>query len=188
MRRWLSTFCLLLEAAAGGRRSSCFSVACLASQRIACFFFSRNIIRARVHPWRISNMRGIDGDEKLRPFRFSNFFAWLCKFIWIGVYLGHRTESRPEPSATRKRGSSQQQRGWDRRLAHAKRPARVREAKRRPGRASQSASNERPSYRRGMRNGSIRRTIEREKRSSDRLSCTDSRRSPYKECPTRLRA
>ena len=133
-------------------------------------------------------MRGNDGDEKIRPFRFSNFFAWLCKFIWTGVSLRPPDGERPEPRDTRKHGSSQQQRGWDRRLAHAERPARVREAKRRPGRASQSASNERPSYRRGMRNGSIRRTIEREKRSSDRLSCTDSRRSPYKECPTRLRA
>jgi hypothetical protein len=77
-------------------------------------------------------MRGNDGDEKIRPFRFSNFFAWLCKFIWTGVSLRPPDGERPEPRDTRKHGSSQQQRGWDRRLAHAERPARVREAKGRP--------------------------------------------------------
>ena len=134
-------------------------------------------------------MRGIDGDEKLRPFWFPNFFGWRCKFIWIDMSLRPPDGEQAPPGAARKRGSSQQQRAPDRRLAHAKRPERVCEARGRPGREAQlEMSNERPSYRRGMRNGSMRRTIERENRSSDRLSCTDSRRSPYKECPTRLRA
>ena len=61
-------------------------------------------------------MRGIDGDEKLRPFRFSNFFAWLCKFIWIGVLLRppdgeqarprRRAEARIKSTATCSRSPS----------------------------------------------------------------------------------
>ncbi len=42
-------------------------------------------------------------------------------------------------------------------------------------------------YHRGMRKGSIARTIGRDSRSSDRLSWIDSRRSPKRSCATRLR-
>lgn len=55
-------------------------------------------------------MRGINGDEKLWPFWFSNFFARLCKFICIGMSLRppdgeqdlppRRAEARMKPAAT----------------------------------------------------------------------------------------
>ena len=38
----------------------------------ACFFFSRNMPRGKVHPWRIANMRGIDGEQKFRLCWFGN--------------------------------------------------------------------------------------------------------------------
>jgi hypothetical protein len=53
----------------------------------ACFLFTRNTIRARLNSRRISNMRAIDDDAKPRPLWFSNLFAWLCRFIWIGMSL-----------------------------------------------------------------------------------------------------
>ena len=38
----------------------------------ARFSFSRNMTRAKVHPWRIANMRGIDGEQKFRLCWFGN--------------------------------------------------------------------------------------------------------------------
>jgi hypothetical protein len=73
------------------------------TKKNACFLFTRSIIRARLHSLRISNILKIDDDEKPWPLWFSNLFAWLCKFIWIGMSL------RPPAGAARKRGSSQRQ-------------------------------------------------------------------------------
>jgi hypothetical protein len=53
--RWLGVFFSLLEAGQAGVNPHDF----------------KGLTR------RIANMRGIDGDEKLWPFWFSNFFAWL---------------------------------------------------------------------------------------------------------------
>src|SRR6202044_2932896 len=52
-------------------------------KRLACFFFSRNTIRARLHSWRISNMRAIDDNESLGLSDIQ--FAWLYRFIGIGI-------------------------------------------------------------------------------------------------------
>jgi hypothetical protein len=38
----------------------------------ARFSFSRNMTHAKVHPWRIANMRGIDGEQKFRLCWFGN--------------------------------------------------------------------------------------------------------------------
>ncbi len=35
-------------------------------------------------------MRGTDGDNKISPFWFANFFACLCKFIGLGMSLRRR--------------------------------------------------------------------------------------------------
>jgi hypothetical protein len=152
-----------------------------------CFFFSRNKTRDRIHSWRISNMRGIDGDQKLRALRFSNFFVWLCRLLWMDMLFWDGEQARPRRRAEARIKST---------ATCSRAPTRPYGA---PGARSRGEGTLRPRsaigkvertapHRRGMRNGSIRRTIEREKRSSDRLSCTDSRRSPYKECPMRLRA
>jgi hypothetical protein len=52
----------------------------------ACFSFSRNMPRAKVHPWRIANMRGIDGEQKFRLCRFGNLSPGFAHSTFIVCY------------------------------------------------------------------------------------------------------
>src|SRR6202034_683612 len=65
----------------GGGEILVFSTAWLiASKRRPFFHFPENIARAKVHFWRIWNMREIAGDEKTSSLLFLNFFRWLRNF------------------------------------------------------------------------------------------------------------
>jgi hypothetical protein len=64
---------LLSGAAESGASILIFSGAyCTFLKSPARFSFSRNMTRAKVHPWRIANMRGIDGEQKFRLCWFGN--------------------------------------------------------------------------------------------------------------------